>query len=565
MKQVSSFNSLRRRILSALLSLALLAPTAISFTLVRAQQALAQKPVLALSSVETEASAQLRVETIREVTAALSSEEMQGRGTMQPGGDRAAQFIADRFSKLGLKPLGDKNTFLQAIKFRETQFLAETTFKVGEEAFKLGSDFAVSPPLSGDKSASGKLVFIAYGLISTVPKRNDLAGVNLQGKVVVMLEGPPQSVDKAAWKKADAQMNILLNLIRQGVAGIIFVNHGREKHPFSEMADYLSRRQLEPADNAELPPELPPFLMVSAPTAEKMFTGTEMTFAQALAKAETEDFKPVDLKKSAKIAVRLKKSKGVGSNVVGLLEGSDPKLKEEAVIYTAHYDAYGVGADNKSYPGAADNALGVGEMLAIAEAFTRAGARPRRSIIFLAVTGEEYGLHGSEYWVKHPTWKIKQIAANLNFDGIGTEVYGPVKSVVGFGAEHSDLGAVLGEVVSAAGVSIIPDPVPDENTFYRSDHYSFVKKGIPSLMLLGAPEGKVSVWVERMKKWEKTDYHQPTDVIRPDWNWDGARTIALIGLITGMRVANADAMPVWLKSSPFNRERGTNEAPPPMP
>src|SRR6185503_5057405 len=141
-------------------------------------------------------------------------------------------------------------------------------------------------------------------------------------------------------------------------------------------------------------------------------------------------FKPFSLKRSAKLTVRLKKAKGSSNNVVGLLEGSDPKLKTEALVYSAHYDAFGVGADNRIYHGAADNGLWVGEMLAVAEAFAQAPARPRRSSILMAVTGAEYGGYGSAYWVKTPTWKIKQVAANLHFDGMGTEVSGPVKTLI---------------------------------------------------------------------------------------------------------------------------------------
>jgi hypothetical protein len=494
----------------------------------------------------------VKVETIKDVTAALSADEMQGRGTMQPGGDRAANFIAERFAKIGLKPLGEKNSYLQPIKFRETVFTPETSLKVGDQTFKFGSDFAVAPPLSGDKSAGGQMVFVAYGLISSAPKRNDFAGIDIGGKIVVMLEGPPRNVSKTAWKKAKAQINILRAIVGAGAAGIIFVSHGREEHPYSEMADYLSRRQIELADETEFPSFLPPFLMVSNQTAEKMFAQSGVSFAQAL-------------EQSAKINVRLKKNKGTGNNVVGLLEGSDAGLKSEAVIYTAHYDAFGLGADNRIYHGAADNGIGVAEMLAIAEAFAQSPVKPKRSIIFLAVTGEEYGLYGSDYWAKNPTWKIKQLAADLNFDGMGTEVYGPVKTVVGYGAEHSSLGALLNDVAAAFGIKVIPDPMPDEKSFYRSDHYSFVKKGVPSLMLLGAPAGDASRWIERMKKWEKTDYHQPTDVIGADWDWTGPRTLAQVGVVMGLRVANGEQMPAWLQNSVFNRERGTNEPPPEEP
>ncbi|MGI9105047.1 MAG: M20/M25/M40 family metallo-hydrolase [Pyrinomonadaceae bacterium] len=518
-----------------------------------------------LTAAEQEAVASVQAETIREAVVALSAPAMEGRGTGQPGGDRAAQYLADRFSKLNLKPLGDKNSYLQNIKFRETLVTPESTLKAGEETLVLGRDYVVTPPFSGDENLSGKMVFVAYGLTSKSPKRDDLAGVNVAGKIVVLLDGPPKGVRKEDWKKAKAGQQIMTRLFVGGAAAVMIAGTGDELHPYAETADYLVRRQVELASEGEFPAEAPPFVLLSDTGAEKLFAGSEMTYAQARAKAEAGEFASINLKQTAKITVRLKKGKGTSSNVVGYLEGSDPKLKDEAVVYTAHYDAYGMGADGRIYPGAADNALGVGELIAVAEAFTKSPARPKRSIIFLLVTGEEYGLYGAEHWVKNPTWKIERVAANLNLDGIGTEVYGPVKRVVGFGLEHSDLGATLTDVVAATGNRIAPDPMPEEKSFYRSDHYAFVKKGVPALMLMGAPDGETGAWVARARKWLKTDYHQPTDTVRPDWSWEGARTIAVVTFLTGLRVANADALPAWLPSSPFNRKRGTNEPPPQEP
>lgn len=547
-----------RRQISVALALVLLLTSAF------AQQTAVAPASATLTAEEMALAAKVKTETIKEVTAALSADDMQGRGTMQPGGDKAANYIAERFAKLKLKP-GNKDSYLQPIKFRETDFLPETSFKAGEDEFKSGPDFFITPPYSGDKSVSGPLAFVAYGLASSTPKRNDLAGIDVKGKIVMLLQGPPKNVDKNSWKTAKAQQLIVRNIIFMGAAGIVFVNTGTEERPYAEMADYLTRRRLEPADSEELPPYVPPFVTLSNGAAEKVFADSGVTFADALAQAESNDFKPFVLKKSGKITIRFKKAKGVSSNVVGILEGSDPKLKTEALVYSAHYDAYGMSADNRIYHGAADNALGVGEMLATAEALTQAPTPPKRSIIFLAVTGEEYGGYGSDYWVNHPTWNIKKVVANLNLDGMGTEVYGPVKTLVGYGAEHSTLGTLLKDVASASGLNVVPDPVPEENSFYRSDHYFFVKKGVPGIMILGAPEGDTAAWVKRMKEWSKTDYHQPTDVIKADWNWDGPRTLAALSAVMGWRIVNSEAMPSWMPQSPFNRERGTTEPPPPEP
>lgn len=522
-------------------------------------------PALALTDAERTLAEGVKVSTLKDLTAALSAPEMQGRGTAQPGGDKAAQFIADYFAKLKLKPAGEKNTYFQSIDFKETKFTPETSLKVGDETLQLGKDFAPSYPLTGDEDAKGEMVFVAYALKSDRPKRDDLNGVNVDGKIVVLMFGPPKAVSKKDWKKADVQFGLIFNLIRGGAKGLIFIDNGLDEQTGAEGADYLARRQLERPDGRDLPAELPPFLVISEQASEKLFAKTGRTYQQAIDEAEKEGFKPYSLKQNAQIKVRYKTAKGKSSNVAAVLEGSDPKLKEEAIVYSAHYDAYGVAADGRIYPGAADNALGVAEMLAVAETLTNAPTKPRRSVIFLAVTGEEYGLHGSEYWAENPTWNIKRVAANLNLDGVGTEVYGPVKTFVGYGAEHSELGALLNDVAAAQGVKVTPDPIPDEKVFVRSDHYSFVKKGVPSLMLLGAPEGPTEDWIKRMKAWEKTDYHQPTDTIKPDWDWSGPQTVAQAMLVMGWRVGNADKMPAWLPASIYNRERGTKEKPPEEP
>lgn len=545
-------------------SRALLVILLLSSTAVRAQQP-AAAPATSLSPLEQKLAGNLRAETIREVVTALSADEMEGRGTAQPGGDKAAAYIADRFQKLGLKPLGDKNSYYQQIRFKEQQFLPETSLKVGNDALKLGPDFYVSPLLSSDKNVSGALVFVAYGLTLTNPKRNDLEGIDVKGKIVVLMEGPPKNIEKNSWKKVKAQYQVIQNLLAQGAAGLILISQPDKEHPYSELADYLTRRQVDLADSEEMPSFFPPFIYISDAAAEKLFTASGTTFAEARAKADRDGFTPINLKQSATVTVKFKKAKGVSSNVIGLLEGSDPKLKAEALIYSAHYDAYGVGAENKIYHGAADNALGVAEMIAVAETLSQLDPKPRRSVIFMAVTGEEYGGYGSTYWVDHPTWKIKQVAADLNLDGMGTEVYGPVKVVVGYGAEHSSLGPLLSDVATALDVKVIQDPMPEEKTFYRSDHYFFVKRGIPGLMWMGAPDGDQKIWIERLRQWEKTDYHQPSDVVKSDWNWEGPRTVALLGLLMGVRVANEDQMPSWLPNSAFNRERGTDKPAPPEP
>lgn len=550
----------QHKYISVLLAILIATSTTFGWT-----QAVAPVTTKSLSTTERQLVESINIASLKETVNALAAPEMQGRGTAQPGGDKAAAYLADRFAKLGLKPLGDNNTYLQAVKFKETLVTPETTITAGSQTLKLGPDFFVLPPFSGDENVNGNLVFVGYGAALPFLKRNDLAGIDPRGKVVVLREGPPPEIAKDAWDKAQGQINVMRALIQRGAAGLILISKYTEDRPYSEAADYLTRRRLELESTPEMPAFLPPFIAVSEAGAEKLFAGSGVTKVEAFAKAEREDFAPMDLKQTATITVRLKNAKGTGSNVVGLLEGSDPKLKSEALVYSAHYDAYGVSADNRIYHGAADNALGVAEMLAIAEAMSKAATKPRRSVIFIAVTGEEYGGFGSDYWVKNPTWNIKQVAANLNLDGMGTEIYGPVKVLVGYGTEHSTLGTLMNDVAVASGIQVIPDPMPEAKAFYRSDHYLFVKKGIPALMILGAPTGPTKTWTDRLKKWSKTDYHQPTDVVRPDWDWSGPRTIASLMLVMGLRIANDETMPSWLPTSVFNRERGTDKPVPAEP
>ncbi len=557
-------------IFSASLAFSLLSSTAVAWQQVATSSAGAasapvRKAAATLTSVEKKAAARVKLETIRDVTTTLSSPAFEGRGTGQPGADKAAQYLADRFAKLGLKPAGDNGTYLQAIKFKSAQVLAETSVTVGDAALKHGEDYVILPPYNSDQAdATGGVVFAGFGVVSPELKRDDLAGLDLKGKIVILLGGQPDGVDAAAWKRATNPQVRAMNIFGRGAVAMIVGNAGSAAQPFSTIANYLSRRRVSLASAPAQMFKIPPVLLVSDAAIEKAFAGSEMTYAQTLGKAKTGELVSRELGKTATLALRFKREETTSSNVVAVLEGADAKLKEEAVVYSAHYDAYGIESDGRIFPGAADNALGVSMITSVAEAIARSfpkpSARPRRSIIFLAVTGEEYGLFGSEHWVAHPTWPLEKIAADINFDGIGTEVYGPVKHVVGFGAEHSDLGAIFDEVAAATGNIVTPDPMPEENAFVRSDHYAFVKKGVPALMLLGGPAGEVTIWIPRARKWLETDYHSPSDTVKPDWDWTGPQTLAQLGLVIGLRVANAEAMPAWNTTSPFNKPRNPPKA-----
>ncbi|MEZ5427343.1 MAG: M20/M25/M40 family metallo-hydrolase [Pyrinomonadaceae bacterium] len=519
-----------------------------------------------LSAVEKKLTGNISVASIKSFTNALSADEMEGRGTMQPGGDKAAKWIADRFKALGLKPLGDQGSYLQAIKFKETVLTSKTSFQIGDETFKSGEDYGFVPlPFKKENSSlEGDLIFFGYGTQVFSSK----AGVNpfaeVKGKIVVLAEGPPESISQEDWEGTGAAFKILQGLMISGAKSVIIIGNGRDSDSTATQIDYFGRRQIALADESDsfMPFSVPPIVMVNQNAAQKLFAKSGKNRQEALTEAENKEFKPFALGQTANITTEFKTTLGTSSNVIGYIEGSDPKLKAEAVIFSAHYDAYGL--DNgKIYNGAADNALGTAEMLSVAEAFSKMSPKPKRSLVFLAVTGEEYGLYGSKYWARNPTWDILKVAADLNLDGIGTEVYGPVKIMVGYGAEHSTLGAMFEDAAAAYGVRVIPDPVPSEKVFYRSDHYSFVERGVPALMLMGAPGIDPESLIKRIRAWEKANYHQPTDDVMADWDWSGAKTVADVMGVMGLRAANAPAMPQWLKTSRFaDLKRGnTGELP----
>ncbi|MCE7963209.1 MAG: hypothetical protein DYH05_12030 [Acidobacteria bacterium ACB1] len=462
----------------------------------------------------------LTIQSIKDTTTALTTPEMEGRGTGQPGGEKAANWIADKFKALGLKPLGDKGSFLQKVGFTETTVDPATSLSVGDTALSYGDDFAFSPAV-GNRSASGDIVFVGYAI---------------QGKAIMM------------------------NLFSKRPAGIVTFSRGDEEQTEDQAVDYYKRRQLNLGGEKEYyPSQAPVFVSTTAQGIEKVFKAAGMTREQAIGLAGDTKFRGKDLKVKAKAVSKINVHKVTAYNVAGVIEGSDPKLSSQAVLFSAHYDAYGK-INDKIYYGAADNALGTAEMIAVAEAYSKLAVKPKRSLIFLAVTGEEYGLFGSKYWAKEPTWDIKKVAANLNLDGIGSEVYGPVKTIVGYGAEHSTLGPLLENVARSFEVNVIPDPMPDEKVFYRSDHYSFVERGVPSLMLLGAPAGDKEVWMKKIKDWEKGDYHQPGDTIKDSWDWTGPETVAEVMAVMGWQISEAPEMPSWLKTSRFSKyDRGNSK------
>ena len=520
-----------------------------------------------LSSFEKEAATRVTSETIREVTTKLSSKDMEGRGMAQPGGERAAKYLEDKFAKAGLKPLGDKSSFQQEIKVDVQTLMPDTQFQVGSHLFRFKEDFGVAQPVSTElKEVRGKIAFVGYGIVSNELKRDDLAGVDVRNKIVMVLSGQPRGVNAKLWEKESSQRMVFGRLINKGAAGFIVTYDGEASH-FPSAAAAISNRSVslsERISGTTLPArwslelladafKLPPSVLISEKAANQIFEGQAETFAEIKRKAQLGQFVSRSIDDVAAIAPRVKHEKGTTSNVVGIIEGSDPKLRAEALVYTAHYDAFGIDTEGNIYAGASDNALGVAKLVALAEALAQLTPKPRRSIIFIATTGEEYGDLGAEYWLHHPTWPLDKLAADINFDGSVLEVWGKLAFVLDIGFDISDLNEVIKSVAAASGIEVFPDPLPDEGFFYRSDQYAFTKHGIPAIFLIGGPAMNPNMLFTRVAEWQQTRYHTPADVIQTNWNWEGARMLATFALVTGMRIANREDMPKWKPGSPYKR------------
>jgi Zn-dependent M28 family amino/carboxypeptidase len=294
--------------------------------------------------------------------------------------------------------------------------------------------------------------------------------------------------------------------------------------------------------------------------AKRLFAAGGFDLDQLIAAAQRRDFRPIPLKSRTSLHLATKIEKASTANVLGLLPGSDPRLGGEVVILSAHHDHLGIGEPDKEgdkiYNGAVDNASGCAQILAIAKAFAELPERPRRSVLFAFVAAEEQGLLGSKYYAEHPTYPPGKIAANVNFDG--GNIWGRTTDLTYIGLGKSSLDGIVKDLAAEQGREVLPDQAPDRGFFYRSDQFSFAKIGVPAIYLDAGRKfrGKPESWgKEIQEKWEEVQYHQPSDEIAPDWNYDGMIEDARLGFYASLWIAQQDAMPTWTPGDEFEAAR----------
>jgi hypothetical protein len=490
----------------------------------------------------------------------LASDDMKGRNTGSPEHLKAARYVASELERSGLRPAGTAG-YLQPVKFDVKQIAEEQSslalVRNGKrEALVLGDDATLS--LRGDiqEQTDAGAVFIGYGL--KVPEKNydDLAGFDLKGKIAVYLSGGPSSIPgplKAHYQSAGERWKFLK---AAGVVGIATIQNPKAMDiPWARARLARLMPSMSLADpSLDESQGLRLSVTINPERADKFFAGSGHTIAEILAAADSDKPLPrFPLASSISAHVQLKKSQVESQNVAGMLAGTDPALKNEYVVMTAHLDHVGVGQPingDSIYNGAMDDASGIASILEIARMLHELNIKPKRSIVFVAVTGEEKGLQGSRYFNAHPTINEKNIVADINLD-----MFLPLHALHMIevqGLAESTLGDDIRAVARNAGVDVQADKEPQRNLFIRSDQYSFIRHGIPALAfkfgyLPGSPEEKLH------KDWLKNRYHAPSDDLNQPVDKAAAAQFNEIILHLLERVADAPARPQWKPDSFFRR------------
>ena len=488
----------------------------------------------------------------------LADDNMEGRNTGSPGHLRAARFLAGEFEKAGLKPAG-VNGYLQPVKFKVAQIDEEhsslamvadgkvTPLKLGEDA-----NLGVGAGLA--EKVEAELVFCGYALSIPEYKFNDLADLDLKGKIVVYLGGGPSNVPGNLRSHYSTRAERWKALHAAGAIGVVGIPNPKNMDiPWARSTLSRLNPKMELSGESEAP-GLEFSAVVNPAHAEQLFAASGHTFSEILALADTGEALPhFPMHVALRATEHMKLSEVESQNVIGMLPGSDPVLKNEYVVFGAHLDHLGVGAPingDRIYNGAMDDGSGIASLIEIADIAKLENLHPRRSILFVAVTGEEKGLLGSQYFTRAPTVPLKNIVADINMD-MYLPIF-PLKSLAVMGLDESTLGADIRAVAAKAGVAVKPDPEPQRNLFIRSDQYNFIRNGVPALFFKfgyekGSPEEKLA------KDWLRERYHAPSDDLNQPVNKPEAAKYNRIMLDLGMRVADADTRPHWNADSFFKR------------
>jgi hypothetical protein len=513
-------------------------------------------------------------ESIRAEMRFLSDDLLEGRGTGSRGYQIAAEYMATEFEGMGLEGAGEKGTYFQGVPLRSASVdEAKSTLTLvrggKEESLVHRKDFiSRTDPGREDTSVEAPVVYVGMGVTASEQGYDDYKGVDVKGKIVALINGAPPSFDSSIRAHYSSGVTKAQNAVAHGAAGMIVIDDPvlEVMYPFQKRVRDLGFTSMRWLDKNGQPndyyPELKAIASLSMDSTKSFFAGSAHTVDEVYAAAKAGKPLSFDLPMTAKIRNVTKLSDVRGANVAAVLRGSDPSLAGEYVVFTAHLDHLGIGEPvkgDKIYNGALDNASGSAILLEIARAFASMNPRPRRSMLFLAVTGEEKGLLGSDYFAHYPTVEKKSIVANVNMDE--DLMLWPLKDIVAFGAEHSSLRDVAAQAAERLNLTVSADPMPQEVIFIRSDQYSFVKQGVPSMFPVPGFRSDDPKFdpVAIFKNWEETRYHQPQDDMdQPGLDFEAAVKYTRFVFLCGWTISQQTERPHWNTGDFFGEHYGKN-------
>jgi Zn-dependent M28 family amino/carboxypeptidase len=500
----------------------------------------------------------------------LSDDLLEGRGPATRGDKLARLYLASLLEGMGYEPGGPGGSWEQPFELVgvKAKMPDAWSFRAGGKTVDLRrwDDYIATSGVQREKAAveGAELVFVGYGIQAPEYRWDDYKGADLKGKVLVMMNNDPDwDPDLFAGKTRlyyGRWTYKYESAARQGAAGAIIIHTTPSAgYPWQVVQTSWSGEKFSLPAAGE--PEIQIAAWATEDSVRRLLAAAGHDLDKLLARARGRDFRPVPLGITTSLTLENQVTHAQTANVAGLLRGGDPRLRDEVVIYSAHHDHFGIGAPDKTgdriYHGANDNASGCAQLLAIAKAFAALPERPRRSVLFLFVGVEEQGLLGSEYYAKHPTFPAGKIAANVNYDE--GDIWGRTTDLTSVAmGKSATLDHLVAALAAQQGRKVVADPFPDRGHFYRSDQFNFAKIGVPAVYLnpgtdfRGRPQG----WGKKaIETWEATQYHQPSDRLTPDWNFDGMIEDAQLGFHLGIALAQADKMPTWNHGDEFEAAR----------
>lgn len=489
----------------------------------------------------------------------LASDSLEGRDTGSRGYLIAADYVVAQFRAIGLEPAGEKGSWFQQVPFRRASYdkPPTLTMTIGGPQVTLdpAKDATVRPSVTEKvRQLSAGFVFVGYGVKDSSHNIDDYRGLDLKGKIAVALSGTP----KGLASDIDAHLASSKDRFAAEAGAIGFLEIPRNDGPRGNPVARGGRPLIDWVDSSgkagSVPPGLRLHMSVSNEWAARLFDGAPKSLAgvrrEAKANSRTSP-RGFALRPVLSVQSESKWEDFTSPEVVGLLRGSDPALAAEHVVLMGHLDHLGMRTDAKPgedaiYNGAIDNASGVATMLEAARQFASQPMRPKRSILFIANTGEERGLLGADYYASHPTVPAKSIVGLVDLD-MPMLLY-PFTDVIAFGADHSTIGAIVAEAGRSMGISVSPDPMPQEAIFTRSDHYMFVRRGVPAVLLMtGHANGGKGHWDAFLGK----TYHSPQDDLSQKIDWNAGARYALLNYRIARAMADAPQRPMWLQGDYF--------------